>query len=104
MLIGLLLWMIIDLLQCLAHFLYLISSLSSPAYNLWLLSSTKAKYQSLAQLSADIIWLQSLLQQIKFALLFLLCMYCDNLIAQPCFAGKHKTYEIGLVLCQGNGH
>jgi histone deacetylase 1/2 len=62
-------------------------------------SSTEAEYKSLANATAEIIWLESLLKELKIRRDQVSCLWCDNmgatyLSANPIFHARTKHIEI----------
>ena len=62
-------------------------------------SSTEAEYKSLANATAEIIWVESLLHELGIKQLRISCLWCDNLgatylSANPVFHGRTKHIEI----------
>jgi histone deacetylase 1/2 len=62
-------------------------------------SSTEAEYKSLANATAEVIWVQSLLKEIKVRQTQTSCLWCDNLgatylSANPVFHARAKHIEI----------
>jgi histone deacetylase 1/2 len=62
-------------------------------------SSTEAEYKSVANATAEVIWVQSLLAELGIKLAKLPCLWCDNLgatylSANPVFHARAKHIEI----------
>ena len=62
-------------------------------------SSTEAEYKSLANATAEIIWVESLLHELGIKQRRISCLWCDNLratylSANPVFHGRTKHIEI----------
>ncbi|KAK9144280.1 hypothetical protein Sjap_004183 [Stephania japonica] len=69
-------------------------------------SSTESEYRALAQVTAEIAWLQSLLSELGFSFSIVLLVWCDNLSAtrtakNPALSFKNKAYRVGYSLCEG---
>lgn len=62
-------------------------------------SSTEAEYKSLANATAEIIWVESLLNELGVKQHRISCLWCDNLgatyhSANPVFHGRTKHIEV----------
>jgi hypothetical protein len=62
-------------------------------------SSTKAEYKSLANATAEVMWVQSILTELGISLKRATCLWCDNigatyLTVNPTFHGRMKHIEI----------
>jgi hypothetical protein len=62
-------------------------------------SSTEAEYKVLANATAEVIWIQSILGELGVQLVRSLCLWCDNLgvtymMANPSFHGRTKHIEV----------
>lgn len=62
-------------------------------------SSTEAEYKSLADATAEIIWVQAVLQELGVSSSRTACLWCDNLgatylTANPVFHGRTKHVEV----------
>jgi hypothetical protein len=67
-------------------------------------SSTEAEYKSVANATAEMIWIQSLLEQLGVKMTQPPCLWCDNLgatylSANPVFHARAKHIEIDFSLC-----
>jgi hypothetical protein len=71
-------------------------------------SSTESEYKSLANATAEIIWVQSILRELGVPQEKAPCLWCDNLgatylSANPVFHARTKHIEIDLSLCERKG-
>jgi EAL domain-containing protein (putative c-di-GMP-specific phosphodiesterase class I) len=62
-------------------------------------SSTEAKYKSLANATAEVIWVESLLMELTVKVKEVSCLWCDNMGAtysstNPIFHARTKHIEI----------